>query len=313
MRDEASRVVDSVKETIAIGERGGLPTQLTHHKIIGTANFGKSVDTLRLVDEARKRGVDATIDQYPYTASSTGIGAALLPSWAQEGGREKVVSRLKDQGVRADIKSEVVRAIQNERGGGDPKNVVLARCQWDPSLDGKNLAEVTRIRGLEPTIANAAETAMWIVEQGNCSAIFHAIGEEDLRRILRHPATMIASDGGIPVFGTGSPHPRNYGTFARVLAVYVRELNTLTLEEAVRKMSAFPAQRLGLTDRGLLRPGMKADIAVFDPAKVRDLATFEKPHQYAEGFSTVIVNGTLVLDAASVLPARPGRALYHGR
>jgi dihydroorotase/N-acyl-D-amino-acid deacylase len=313
MRDEASRVVDSVKETIAIGERGGLPTQLTHHKVIGTANFGRSVDTLRLVDEARKRGVDATIDQYPYTASSTGIGAALLPAWAQEGGRDKVVSRLKDQGVRADIKSEVVRAIQNERGGGDPKNVVLARCQWDPSLDGKNLAEVTRIRGLEPTIANAAETAMWIVEQGNCSGIFHAIGEEDLRRILRHPATMIASDGGIPVFGTGSPHPRNYGTFARVLAVYVRELNTLTLEEAVRKMSSFPAQRLGLTDRGLLRPGMKADVAIFDPARVRDAATFDKPHQYAEGFSTVIVNGTIVLDAASMLPARPGRALYHGR
>jgi dihydroorotase/N-acyl-D-amino-acid deacylase len=313
MRDEASRVVNSVQETIAIGERGGLPTQLTHHKIIGTANWGKSVDTLQLVDEARKRGVDATIDQYPYTASSTGVGAALLPAWAQEGGREKVVARLKDQGARADIKSEVVRAIQNERGGGDPKNVVLARCQWDPSLEGKNLAEVTRMRGSEPTIANAAETAMWIVEQGNCSGIFHAIGEEDLRRILRHPATMIASDGGIPVFGTGSPHPRNYGTFARVLAVYVRDLNTLTLEEAVHKMSSFPAQRLGLTDRGLLRPGMKADIAVFDPSRVRDAATFEKPHQYAEGFSTVIVNGIVVLDAGVMQPARPGRALYHGR
>ena len=313
MRDEASRIVDSVKETIAIGERGGLPTQLTHHKIIGTGNWGKSIDTLQLVDEARKRGVDATIDQYPYTASSTGIGAALLPAWAQEGGREKVVARLKDQGIRADIKSEAVHAIQNERGGGDPKNVVLARCQWDTSLDGKNLAEVTRMRGMEPTIPNAAEAAMWIVEQGTCSAIFHAIGEEDLRRILRHPATMIASDGGIPVFGRGAPHPRNYGTFARVLAVYVRELNTLTLEDAVHKMSSFPAQRLGLTDRGLLRPGMKADIAVFDPARVRDAATFEKPHQYAEGFSTVIVNGTIVLDGGSMQAARPGRALYHGR
>jgi dihydroorotase/N-acyl-D-amino-acid deacylase len=313
MRDEASRIVDSVKETIEIGEHGGLPTQLTHHKIIGAGNWGRSIDTLQLVDEARKRGVDATIDQYPYTASSTSIGAALLPAWAQEGGREKVVGRLKDTGIRADIKGEVVRAIQNERGGGDPKNVVLARCDWDASLAGKNLAEVTRIRGMEPTIPNAAEAAMWIVEQGNCSGIFHAIGEEDLRRILRHPSTMIASDGGIPVFGKASPHPRNYGTFARVLAVYVRELNTITLEDAVRKMSSFPAQRLGLTDRGLLRPGMKADIAVFDPARVRDRATFEKPHQYAEGFSTVIVNGTIVLDNASMQPARPGRALYHGR
>jgi N-acyl-D-amino-acid deacylase len=313
MRDEASRVVDSVRETIAIGERGGLPTQLTHHKIIGTANWGKSVDTLKLVDEARKRGVDATIDEYPYTASSTSIGAALLPAWAQEGGREKTVARLKDQGARADIKSEVVRSIQNERGGGDPKNVVVARCTWDESLAGKNLADVTRMRGMEPTVPNAAETAMWIVEQGNCSGIFHAIGEEDLERILRHPATMIASDGGIPVFGQASPHPRNYGTFARVLAVYVRERNILTLEEAVRKMSSFPAQRLGLVERGLLRPGMKADIAVFDPARVRDTATFEKPHQYAEGVSTVIVNGTVVLDRGSLQPARPGRALYHGR
>ena len=313
MRDEASRIVESVKETIEIGERGGLPTQLTHHKVIGTGNWGKSVETLKLVDDARKRGVDATIDQYPYTASSTSIGAALLPAWAQEGGREKVVGRLKDSGARSDIKNEVVQAILNERGGGDPKNVVLARCDWDTSLDGKNLADVTRMRGMEPTVANAAEAALWIVEQGNCSGIFHAIAEEDLRRILVHPATMIASDGGIPVFGKASPHPRNYGTFARVLAVYVRELNTITLEEAVRKMSSFPAQRLGLSDRGLLRPGMKADIAVFDPARVRDAATFEKPHQYAEGFSFVIVNGKIVLDNGSMQPARPGRVLYHGR
>src|SRR5262249_32878748 len=270
MRDEASRVVDSVNETIAIGERGGLPTQLTHHKIIGTRNWGKSIETLALVDEARERGVDVTIDQYPYTASSTSIGAALLPAWAQEGGREKVVARLKDPGARADIKGDVVRAIQNERGGGDPKNVVLARCDWDASLAGKNLDEVTRMRGMEPTLTNAAEAAIWIVEQGNCSGIFHAIAEEDLRRILRHPATMIASDGGIPVFGKSNLHPRNYGTFARVLAVYVRDLNVITLEDAIRKMSSFPAQRLGLTDRGLLRPGMKADVVVFDPARVRD-------------------------------------------
>ncbi len=310
MRDEASGIIDSVKETIAIGERGGLPTQLTHHKIIGPGNWGKSVDTLRLVDEARKRGVDATIDQYPYTASSTSVGAALLPAWAQDGGRQRALVRLKDPSIRGEIKNEVVRVIQNERGGGDPKNIVMARCNWDTSLDGKNLADVTRLRGMEPTIVNAAEAGMWIIEQGDCSGIFHAIGEEDLERILRHPATMIASDGGIPVFGRAAPHPRNYGTFARVLAVYVRERNTITLEDAVRKMSSFPAQRLGLTDRGLLRPGMKADIAVFDPARVRDAATFEKPHQYAEGFSTVVVNGQIVLDGGMITASRPGKVLY---
>jgi dihydroorotase/N-acyl-D-amino-acid deacylase len=310
MRDEASGVIDSVKETIAIGERGGLPTQVTHHKIIGKGNWGQSVVTLRLIDEARARGVDATIDQYPYTASSTGIASALLPAWALEGGRDDVLKRLKDKATRARIKAETIRLIREERGGGDPKNVVLARCDWDTSLAGKNLAEVTRSRKMAPTIPNAAEAALWLVEQGGCQGIFHAISEADLVRILRHPATMIGSDGEIPIFGRASPHPRSYGTFARVLGVYVREKKTISLEDAVRKMSSFPAQRLGLTDRGLLRPGMKADIAIFDPARVRDLATFDKPHQYAEGFSYVIVNGQIVFEVGVMTAARPGRVLY---
>ena len=310
MRDEASGVIESVKETIAIGEQGGLPTQVTHHKIIGPANWGRSVDTLRLIDEARARGVDATIDQYPYTASSTSIQAALLPAWAQEGGREATLKRLKDPATRAKIKTESTRIIRNERGGGDPRNIVIASCDWDRSLAGKNLANVTRLRSMEPTVENAAETAMWIVEQGGCSGIFHAINEADLERILRHPATMIGSDGEVPVFGKDQPHPRSYGTFARVLAVYVREKKTITLEDAVRKMASFPAARLGLLDRGVLRPGMKADIAVFDPARVRDAATFEQPHQYAEGFSLVIVNGQVAFERGAMTAARPGRVLY---
>lgn len=310
MRDEASGVIESVKETIAIGEQGGLPTQVTHHKIIGPANWGRSVDTLRLIDEARVRGVDATIDQYPYTASSTSIQAALLPVWAQEGGREATLKRLTDPATRAKIKAESVRIIRNERGGGDPKNIVIASCDWDRSLAGKDLADVTRLRGMEPTVENAAETALWIVEQGGCSGIFHAINEADLERILRHPATMIGSDGEVPVFGKDHPHPRSYGTFVRVLAVYVRERKTITLEDAVRKMSSFPAARLGLLDRGVLRPGMKADIAVFDPARVRDAATFEQPHQYAEGFSLVVVNGQVVFERGAMTAARPGKVLY---
>lgn len=311
MRDEAAGVVDSVKETIAIGERGGLPTQVTHHKIIGPANWGKSTDTLRLIDEARARGVDATIDQYPYTASSTSIQAALLPAWAQEGGRAETLKRLKDPQTRARIKTETIRIIKNERGGGDPKNIVIAACGWDATLAGKNLADVTRLRGMELTVENAAEAALWLIESGGCSGIFHAINEADLERILKHPATMIGSDGEIPIFGKEHPHPRSYGTFARVLAVYVRERHAITLEEAVRKMSSFPAQRLGLQDRGILRPGMKADIAVFDPARVRDAATFERPHQYAEGVSTVIVNGQVVFERGSMTSARSGTVLYH--
>jgi dihydroorotase/N-acyl-D-amino-acid deacylase len=310
MRDEASRVLDSVRETIEIGERGGLPTQVTHHKIIGKANWGRSTDTLRLIDEARARGVDATLDVYPYTASSANIASALLPSWALEGGAAATLKRLKDPAARAKTKTETVRLLRDERGGGDPQNVQLARCDWDMSLAGKRLGEVTKSRGSAPTLDNAAETVLWIVEQGNCSAVFHAMDEQDLQRILRHPATMIGSDGEVQVFGRGNPHPRSYGTFVRVLARYVRELNVLALEDAVRKMSAFPAQRVGLADRGVLREGLKADLVVFDPATVRDLATFERPHQYPEGVPYVVVNGQVVVDGGQMTSARPGRVLF---
>jgi dihydroorotase/N-acyl-D-amino-acid deacylase len=262
-----------------------------------------------MVDEARARGVDVTIDQYPYTASATSIGAALLPSWAQEGGREATLKRLKDPATRAKIKAESVAIIRDERGGGDPKNVSVSNCQFDPSLAGKNLAQITQGRGLTVSLENAAETALWIVEQGGCGGIFHAIGEDDLQRILVHPATMVASDGEIPIFGRASPHPRSYGTFVRVLGLYVRERKLLPLETAVQKMSALPAQRLGLSDRGVLRTGLKADIAVFDPASVRDTATFEKPHSYAEGVTHVIVNGQVVFENGRMTAARPGRVL----
>ena len=309
-RDDAAKVLESVNETIAIGEKGGLPTQISHAKVIGQANWGRSTDMLRLVDEARARGVDVTIDQYPYTASSTSIAAALLPAWVLEGGRDATLARLRDPTSRARAKTESMTMIRDERGGGDPKNVQIASCGFDASLAGKTLADLTRQRGAEPTIDSAAETAIWIVEQGGCQGIFHAMSDQDLERIIRHPATMIASDGEVPVFGRANPHPRSYGTFARVLGVYVREKKILTLEDAIRRMSSFPAARLGLRDRGVLGPGMKADIAVFDPATVRDTATYEKPHQYAEGFSHVIVNGQVVYEKGEMTASRPGRVLY---
>jgi N-acyl-D-amino-acid deacylase len=310
MRDEASRLQESVRETIAIGEKGGLPTQITHHKVVGKKYWGGSATTLRMIDEARARGVDATIDQYPYTASATGIGSALLPAWANEGGREATLNRLKDPATRAKIKAASVAIIRDERGGGDPKNVSVSACQFDPKLAGQNLAQITQGRGLTVTLENAAETAMWIVEQGGCGGIFHAIGEEDLQRILAHPATMVASDGEVAVFGRNVPHPRSYGTFARVLGLYVRDKRVLGLETAIQKMSSFPAQRLGLADRGVLRQGLKADIAVFDAATVRDTATFEKPHSYAEGVALVIVNGEVAFEDGKMTAARPGRILH---
>ncbi|HEU4522567.1 MAG TPA: amidohydrolase family protein, partial [Thermoanaerobaculia bacterium] len=294
MRDEAAKVADSVRETIRIGEEGRLPTHVTHHKVAGVRNWGKSVETLQLIDEARRRGVDITSDQYPYTASKTGL-QALLPRWALEGGRKGILERLRDGAARARIKAAVIENIRFDRGGGDPKNVQIASSSSDPSLAGKTLAEITRARGLEPTVENPAEIAMALLEEGEVGAIYHTMSEDDVIRILRHPATMIASDGEIPLFGKDAPHPRSYGTFPRVLARYVREKNVLPLEDAVRKMTSMPAQRVGLHDRGILRPGMKADIAIFDPAAITDKATFERPHQYAEGVSHVLVNGIFVL------------------
>jgi dihydroorotase/N-acyl-D-amino-acid deacylase len=308
MRDEAAHVEDSVRATIDVGEQGHLPTQVTHHKIVGLGNWGASVKTLALVDAARARGVDATIDQYPYTASSSGL-TILLPAWSLDGGQPAVVKRLSDPAIRAKIRAAVAENIRTDRGGGDPRNVVIASCSWDPSLAGKNLAQITAAHDLQSTIENAAETVLALVEKGGAQAVYHAMSEEDLERILKHPATMVGSDGEIPIFGKAAPHPRSYGTFARVLARYVRERKLLTLEEAVRKMTSFPAQRLGILDRGLLRPGLKADVTVFDPAKVRDTATFEQPHQYAEGFALVIVNGKIIYRDGQMTGARPGMVL----
>jgi dihydroorotase/N-acyl-D-amino-acid deacylase len=309
MRDEAAGVLDGVRETIRIGEEGHLPTQITHHKIMGAAYWGKSEDTLRLVEEARARGVDVTIDQYPYTATATGI-ITLIPQWAQEGGQKAMVNRLHDPEMRARVKQTIVDKIRNDRGGGDPRNVVMSSCGFDSKLAGKNLAQITESRGMTQNLENAAETTMWIVEHGGCSAIFHAIDEKDVERIMRYPFTMIGSDGEVPVFGVDVPHPRSYGTFARVLGRYVRERHTLTLEDAVHRMTGITAARLKLWDRGILRPGMKADVVVFDPETIGDRATFEQPHQYAVGVTLVVVNGKPILRDGKITTERPGRVLY---
>jgi N-acyl-D-amino-acid deacylase len=309
MRNEAADIVDSVRETIRIGEDGDLPTQITHHKVIGRANWGLSKETLRLVEEARARGVDTTIDAYPYTASSTGT-AALIPQWAQEGGHKALLERLQAPEQRARVKAAIAASIELDRGAGDPSNVVMAACAFDPALAGKSLADITRQRGRVVNFDNAAETLLEIQHAGGCSAVYHAISEEDVERILRYPFTMIGSDGEVPRFGVGAPHPRSYGAFARVLGRYVRERKTLKLEDAVHRMSGMTAARLKLFDRGILRPGMKADIVIFDPNTVADVADFAKPHQYATGFKDVIINGKPVIANGELTHERPGRVLY---
>lgn len=309
MREEAAQLLDSVAETIQIGEQANLPVQITHHKVIGAGNWGASVDSLRLVDEARARGVDVTIDQYPYTASQTGI-TALIPQWAQEGGRERLLARIDSPETRPTLKAAVVDRILFDRGGGDPKNVFISRNTWDRTMEGKNLAELAIERNMEPTPANAAEVVFDIVRGGGATAVFHAIDAADIDRIMQHPATAIGSDGPLGVFGVGAPHPRQYGTFARVLGYYVRERGVLTLEDAVRKMSSLTAQRLGIHDRGLLAEGYFADIAIFDPEQISDRATFEQPHQYAVGMRYVLVNGAIVVADGQHTGRRPGRILH---
>jgi dihydroorotase/N-acyl-D-amino-acid deacylase len=308
MREEGLKLLDSVAETIRIGEEAGLPAQITHHKVVGARMWGKSTETLRMVDEARARGVDVTIDQYPYTASSTGL-TILFPAWSLEGDSAALAARLQDPQARARIKEAIIFNLVEDRGGNDPANVVIARCRWDPSLDGKSLADILKERGFPVTMDAAAELAIELQEKGGFQGIFHAMSEEDVQRIMQYPFTMIASDGGIVAPGAGVPHPRNYGTFARVLGRYVRERKVLSFSEAIRKMTSLPASRIGLKDRGVLKVGAIADVAVLDPKTIIDRATFSDPHQYAAGVRHVFVAGKAVLLNGEVTGARPGRVL----
>jgi dihydroorotase/N-acyl-D-amino-acid deacylase len=308
MRNEALQVLVSVRELIHIAEAAGLPGQITHAKAMGTAMQGRSKDMLALVDAAVERGVDITLDQYPYPAGSTGL-TVQFPRWSRDGGNRKLAARLNDPELRARIHAALVYELTEVRGRNDPANVQLAYCDFDHTLDGLNLAELLTRRGREVTIDNAATLIIELQEAGGCQAIYHAMHPEDVITILRHPRTMIAADGGIEVPGVGHPHPRNYGTFARVLGRYVREMQVLPLHTAIHKMTRMPAERIGLADRGRIEDGAVADIVVFDPATVIDRATFADPHRYAEGVHHVFVAGDAVLLDEEPTGARPGRIL----
>jgi len=307
IREEGAQLLASVGEVIRVGEEAGMAAQVTHHKVIGKGRWGMTAESLRLIDEARSRGVDAMSDQYPYTASSTGL-TILVPGWAKEGG--KLIERLAEPDTWARIRRDVITHIDNERGG-DPATIVAARCPGQPDMDGLSLADILMKRALDVTVAAAADVALELIEGGGCSGVFHSMSEEDVRRVMRHPFTMIASDGGIPDPGTGVPHPRNYGTFARVLGRYVREWNVLSFEEAVRKMTSLPAERLDLQDRGRIDNGAVADITILDADQILDLAEFGDPHHFAVGVHHVIVSGQPVLLDGMVTGLRPGKALRH--
>lgn len=306
MRDEGAGVLASVRETIRIGEEAAIPVQLTHHKVGGHAQWGQSEESIRLMREARQRGVDVTFDQYPYTASSTGL-SFLIPKWAMAG--DSLQMRLAVPAQHRRILRDMLDFI-DERFGNDPERIQLVSCDFDPSLGGRTVGDILHERGKAGTPTDIAELALEFDAKGGCGAILHSYDEGDVMRFLQSEYGMIGSDGSLVPFGEGFPHPRAYGTYARVLGRYVREQGVISLEEAVRRMTSAPARRLGFAERGEVREGMVADLAIFDPAEIADRATFQDPHQYAVGVRYVLVGGELVLDDGAITDARPGRILY---
>lgn len=309
LREEGLGLIEGVQEAIDIAREAHIPVVLTHHKAIGLPMWGKSIETLKMVDQARLEGLDVMIDQYPYTASFTGI-SVLIPPWALEGGRYKAFAeRCADPQLRDSIKSGIVYNILNDRGGGDLKRIQLAKFDWKPHLEGKFLYDWAIEEGMEPTAENGAELVIQAQLNRGASAIYHAISEEDVTRIMAHPYTMIASDGRITAFEKGFPHPRVHGTFPRVIGHYARDKGVISIEEAIRKMTSLPAQRLGLNDRGWIKKGYKADLVLFDVNTVIDKATFEAPHQYPEGINMVMVNGKMALRNGILNQDRYGQIL----
>lgn len=309
MRDEGAQILEAIHEAARVGEQAAMPVQISHFKIDTPRIWGFSEKSLALVEEYRRRGVDVVVDQYPYDHSSTNLGITL-PAWALAGGADALRERLSNPETRARIAAEMKQRLQ-DLGHPDYSYATVAYHEKDHSWEGRNLVEITRLRGLEATLDNQIETIFHILRNGGAQMIYHSMSDTDIERILRYPNTAIASDGGVRVFGEGMPHPRSYGTNARVLAEYVRKRGVLTLEDAIRRMTSLPARTFRFRDRGLVRQGFAADLLVFDPARVADKATYTQPHQYSEGFDFVLVNGVLMVDNGTLTDARGGRILRH--
>jgi N-acyl-D-amino-acid deacylase len=307
MRNEGTRVAEAVAETIAVGEAASCPVQISHLKIDSPNRWGTSGALLDAIAAARRRGVNVRADQYAYTAGSSSL-SIRFPGWALEGGRERTAERLNDPATWERIKGEV-KALLAERGFTDLSWAVIASYRDDPSLNGLSIKQAAaRLLGRDEVEAQL-ETARRMLAKSNPSMVYHFMSEEDVKRIMKDPDVMVASDSSVLTPGQGAPHPRGYGNNARVLGRYVREARTLGLEEAVRKMTSLPARHFGFARRGELREGFAADVVVFDPLAVADAATFEKPHQYAVGFGDVIVNGVAVIRDGAMTGAKPGQVL----
>lgn len=286
IRDESDYsigVVAAVDEVIAVAEFGGLPGIVTHIKALGPRVWGYSAALIHRIERARARGVSVFADQYPYIASSTSLSAALVPRWAVEGGRSQMLNRLEDSETRSQIRLEMIENL-DRRGGGE--RIRISSFQQKPEYAGQYLSQIAQDLGLEEV-----DAAIAILEQGSPQIVSFNMHEKDVETLMRQPWVMTASDGGLPVFGSGVPHPRSYGAFTRKIREYAVERETIDLPAAIRSMTHLPASVFQIKDRGILREGAFADIAVFDLAALNDPASFDEPHQLAEGIVHLLVNG----------------------
>jgi N-acyl-D-amino-acid deacylase len=303
IRDEADYtigVVAAVQEVITIAEDAGLIGVVSHMKALGPASHGLSLALIERIEAARARGVQVYSDQYPYNASGTGIGGALIPRWAQVGGRDALLKRIKGPErakVLEDVKVNIAR-----RGGAD--TLVVSRYTPDPSIEGRHIAELAQKAGTTPE-----EHALSLLERGDASLVSFNMSERDIELIMRQPWNMTSTDGDLVPMGRGKPHPRAYGAFPRKLRLYVRERAVVDLPFAIRSMTSLPAQVFALKDRGQIRVGAFADILMFDPAKVHDRATYQEPHQLAEGMTHIVVNGVMVRENGTFSGELAGRVL----
>ncbi len=310
IRDQAQHITEAIEEAIEIGEKNNLTVQISHIKLADDEVWGETERITKPVEEARARGVAVFLDQYPYTATSSGFTSSF-PSWVFEGGRDQFLERIKDPEIYAKVRAYIIdRRLKSTKGINKLETIYIANSRNYKDYEGKNLHDILLAQGKEPTIKNGADLIIEIETGGGASCVFFQMDEKDVEDLMKLSYNMFASDGSVQELGRGVPHPRNYGTFPRVISYYVLEKNILSLEEAVRKMTSLPAQTFNLKDRGLLKKGMYADICVFDLEDFKDKATFAEPHQYSQGLAYVIVNGKIAIQNYEHTHIRSGMILY---
>jgi len=311
IRNEGDRLIESVEEAIMVGEANNIPVEIAHHKASGKTNWGKVNGSLRLMEWARKRGVEISCDVYPYTAANLWL-TTLLPVWVTQGGRQKMVERLRDNEIRLQARKEIednTMTGENWLRGAGWDGVFIAGCPSRREYEGKSLREILKGKGNVDDLYDELFDLFIEIEEP-ATIIMFAMDEDDVRTVMRNPLAAIISDSWVSApFIAGKPHPRAYGTFPRFLGKYVREERIMTMEEAVRKITSLPAAKVRLKDRGIIKGGFKADIVVFDPDRIKEKSTFFEPHQYPEGIDYVIVNGKVVVNHGELTGVRSGKVL----